>query len=92
MDTTFRAGRTYTLTELAELARHGLEEQNLSHARAVEILNEQYTPTRGKYHQPQISQALNNPSQNPGMVLLLVRAFTGYDVEEEPLYRLKREK
>ncbi len=91
-DVLFRAGRFYTLEELRELARRGLEtyEGGISHRRAAEILNERHDPTRGKFHRPQVSAALKDPEGNPGMVLLLVETFTDYATDQRPRYLLER--
>lgn len=90
----FRSGSTYTLGELAELARRGLAtfEGGISQRRAAELLNERFEPERGRYHQTQISAALNDPASNPGMVRLLVEAFTDYATDEVPRYLLVRKK
>lgn len=91
-DVLFRAGRFYTLEELGELARRGLEtyEGGISHRRAAEILNERHDPTRGKFHRPQVSAALKDPEGNPGMVLLLVETFTDYTTDQRPRYLIER--
>ena len=87
-----RSGSTYTLAELAPLAKKGLEtyDGGISHRRAVEILNERHPTGRGRYHAPQISQALNDPDGNPGMVLLLIEAFTDYTTDRVPRYKVER--
>ena len=91
-DVQYRAGRFYTLDELAELARRGLEtyEGGISQSRAAEILNEHHTGTRGKFYQAQISNALATPARQPTLVLLLVETFTDYCPDEKPRYLLKR--
>lgn len=44
----------------------------------------------GMYRKQQISNVLNNPSANPGLVLLLVKACTRYETDGTPLYRIER--
>lgn len=87
-DIRFRSGSVYTLEELAALARRGLEGRTQSEA--ADYLNEHYPSDRGLYRKQQISNALNNPSANPGLVLLLVKAFTRYETDGTPLYRIRR--
>lgn len=91
-DIRFRSGSSYTLEELAELARRGLEDRGLTQQQAADYLNEHFTPERGQFHRPQISSALRQPETNPGMVLLLVRAFTDYVVIEPARYTIQRKK
>lgn len=88
--TSFRNGSSYTLQELAELVRRGLKEKGLTQVEAAAYLNAHFEPIRGKYHRPQVSAALTNPDTNPGMVLLMVEAFTDYEIKEAPRYKLSR--
>ena len=88
---TFRSGRSYSVGELATLARQGLERRGLTQAQAADELTGRFTPERGqRFQQPHISAALNNPGENPGMIRLLVEAFTDYAVEEEPRYTIRK--
>jgi len=89
-DVTFRSGSTYTIAELAELARRGMQTRGLTQVKAAEYLNEHFDPPRGRVAQPQISAALRAPEANPGLVLLMVQAFTDYDVDEMPRYFITR--
>ncbi len=92
-DINIRSGGTYTLNELAELARRSLEtyEGGISQRRAAKVLNEKFESDRGEWKQPHISAALNDPQRNPGLVRLLVRAFSPYTVDDEPRFRIERE-
>ena len=91
MAATFRPGRTYALTELAELARRGIEAHGLTHQQVSEHLNEHGPePRRGKYHRAQIGAALSQPEKNPGMVMLLIETFTDYTVHTPARYLLDR--
>lgn len=87
-NTRFRAGSTYTLDELAELARRGIEGR--TQTEAAEYLNTHYPSDRGQYTKQQISNALRNPVANPGMILLLVEAFTDYKTDQQARYLLER--
>ena len=90
MGTVFRPGRTYTLIELAELARRNLEHRGLTQQQAADFLNEHATPQRGKYHRVQVGAALSQPEKNPGMVMLLIEMFTDYAVRTPARYLLDR--
>ncbi len=92
VDVQFRAGRFYSLEELAELARRSLETQGLTQTKAAAILNERYEGQRGRFYQTQVSAALKDPTRNPAMVLLLVEAFTDYKTDQQPRYLLERRK
>ncbi len=86
----FRTGSTYTLGELAELARRGLEGRTQTEAAAY--LNAHHPSNRGRFTKQQISNALRNPVGNPGLILLLVEAFTDYKMDQQPRYLLERRK
>ena len=93
MAKTFRPGRTYTLDELAELARRGIENQGLTQQQAADHLNEHYPTARkgsAKFHRAQVGAAIANPERNPRMLLLLIEAFTDYTVRTPPRYLLDR--
>jgi len=89
-DHTFEAGKPYTIEELASLARNGLKEAGLTQREAAEDLTKRFNPERGTFRQPQISDALRKPTENPGMVIRMVRAFTEYDVGDQPRYILHK--
>lgn len=89
-DIQFRAGRFYSLPELAELARRSMKAKGITQAQAADVLNETHDPSRGQYHRPQVSAALNDPEHNPGMVLLLVETFSDYKTDQQPRYQLER--
>lgn len=86
-----RVGKSYTLPELAEIARAALDAAGLSQAQAAELLNERFKPQRGRFRQPQLSAAFREPTRNPGMVLMLLEAFTPYRVEPDARYVLARQ-
>ncbi len=93
MAISFRPGRTYTLKELVELARRGLETRRLTHQQAADYLSEHFPMKRSdsrKYHRAQVGAALSNPERNPRMVMLLVEAFTDYTVHTPARYLLDR--
>ena len=91
MSKTYRAGRAYTIEELAELARSAMETRGITQAQAAEVLTKQFEAKRGKrFQQPQVSAALKDPEKNPGMVMLLVEAFTDYRVNETAKYTLEK--
>ena len=87
---TFRAGSRYTIEELAELARRGVEQSGLTQAEIAERLNRQQQGRRGEIRRTQISMALNDPSRNLRMLLLLLETFTDYEAVEEVRYVLKK--
>ena len=88
----FRGGRSYTITELAKLARHGLKtyQGGITQEEAAKELNERFTPQRGEFRQSQVSMALKDPAKYPGMVMLLIEAFTDYRVNEQAKYTIER--
>jgi len=86
----FRAGGRYTIEELAELARSGVEQSGLTQEEIARQLNQQQHGRRGKIRRTQISMALNDPARNPRMLLLLLETFTDYEATEEMRYVLKR--
>jgi len=85
----FRSGSSYTIEELADLARRGIESAGLTQKEIAATLNERYQAER-KYLQPQISAALKDPARYPGTILRMVETFTGYEVNESPRYTIKR--
>ena len=90
-DITFRSGQSYSLEELATLARQGLANRGLTQTQAADELTERFTPERGqRFQQPHVSAALNSPAENPGMIRLLVEAFTDYAVEDQPRYMIRK--
>lgn len=86
----FQTGETYTLDELASLARHGLDtfQGGITQVEAADYLNKHHGGIRGQYSQAQISGALKNPGRNPAMIRLLVEAFTDYRLDEKPRFLL----
>ena len=84
--------RPMTLPELAKIAREAIEGEGLSQAAVADRLNDDYSDRaqRGRFHRAQVSSALNDPGRNPGMVLLLVEAFTPWKVDDEPRYTLSK--
>ena len=87
----YKPGRTYSVTELAELARRAMEQKNITQQQAAEELSRQFEAKRGsRFQQPQVSAALGDPEKNPGMVMLLIEAFTDYRVNETTKYTLER--
>ena len=89
--TTFRSGSSYTIEELADLARQGMEAAGLTQSEVAGVLNERYKEEAGRrYTQPQISAALKDPARYPGTILRMIAALTGYEVDEAPLYTIRR--
>ncbi len=86
----FRGGSRYTIEELAELARRGVEQSGLTQEEVAAELNQKQRGRRGKIRRTQISMALNDPGRNPGMLLLLIETFTDYVATEEVRYVLER--
>ena len=86
----FRAGGRYTIEELAELARRGVEQSGLTQEEITAELNRRQLGRRGEIRRTQISMALNDPARNPGMLLLLIETFTDYVAAEEVRYVLER--
>ena len=92
MSTTYRTGHAYTIEELAELARSAMETKGVTQNQAAEELTKRFEAKRGKrFQQPQVSAALKDPEKNPGMVMLLVEAFTDYRVNEKAKYTLEKQ-
>ena len=86
----FRAGGRYTIEELAELARRGVEQSGLTQEEIAAELNQKRRGRRGEIRRTQISMALNDPARNPGMLLLLLETYTDYIATEEVRYVLER--
>ena len=87
----YKTGRAYSIADLAELARSTMEQKNITQQQAAEELSRQFEAKRGsRFQQPQVSAALSDPEKNPGMVMLLVEAFTDYRVSEAAKYTLEK--
>jgi hypothetical protein len=86
----FRAGSTYTIEELAELARRGIEESGLTQQQVADLLNEEDQALRGTIRRTQISMALNSPEDNAGMLIRLVERFTTYRATQQTRYLLEK--
>ena len=86
----FRAGSTYTIEELAELVRRGINESGLTQQQVADLLNEEDQALRGTIRRTQISMALNSPADNTGMLIRLVERFTDYRATPQTRYLLER--
>ena len=82
-------GRLYSIAELADLARRGLQgyDGGVTRAEAARILNKRYG---SHYTKSDVHAAISQPVQHPLMVIRLVDTFTSYSIVGEPHFEIKR--
>ncbi|MFQ5568635.1 MAG: hypothetical protein ACE5G0_03105 [Rhodothermales bacterium] len=82
-------GRLYSVAELADLARRGLQsfDGGVTRAQAAAILNKRYAAS---YTKGDIQAAIIYPGRHPQLVLRLVDTFTAYRIVGEPHFEIRR--